>query len=50
MMNPVDHPLGGRTRGNRHPTSPWGKPAKGKKTRSNKRTQVMIVRSRHKKA
>ena len=42
-------PLGGRTRGNRHPTSPWGKPAKGKKTRSNKRTQVMIVRSRHKK-
>ena len=49
-MNPVDHPLGGRTRGNRHPTSPWGKPAKGKKTRSNKRTQVMIVRSRHKKA
>ena len=49
-MNPVDHPLGGRTRGNRHPVSPWGQPAKGKKTRSNKRTQVMIVRSRHKKA
>ena len=36
-MNPVDHPLGGRTRGNRHPVSPWGQPAKGKKTRSNKR-------------
>jgi large subunit ribosomal protein L2 len=49
-MNPVDHPLGGRTRGNRHPVSPWGQPAKGKKTRTNKRTQVMIVRSRHKKA
>ena len=49
-MNPVDHPLGGRTRGNRHPVSPWGQPAKGKKTRVNKRTQVMIVRSRHKKA
>ena len=37
-------------RGNRHPVSPWGQPAKGKKTRTNKRTQVMIVRSRHKKA
>jgi large subunit ribosomal protein L2 len=49
-MNPVDHPLGGRTRGNRHPVSPWGQPAKGKKTRSNKRTQSFIVRSRHKKA
>src|SRR5215475_3128610 len=49
-MNPVDHPLGGRTRGNRHPVSPWGQPAKGKKTRTNKRTQTMIVRSRHKKA
>jgi len=49
-MNPVDHPLGGRTRGNRHPVSPWGQPAKGKKTRTNKRTQSMIVRSRHKKA
>lgn len=33
VMNPVDHPLGGRTRGNRHPTSPWGKCAKGGKTR-----------------
>ena len=49
-MNPVDHPLGGRTRGNRHPVSPWGQPAKGKKARTNKRTQSMIVRSRHKKA
>jgi len=47
VMNPVDHPLGGRTRGNRHPVSPWGQPAKGYKTRHNKRTQIMIVRSRH---
>ena len=40
-MNPVDHPHGGgegRTSGGRHPVSPWGKPTKGKKTRSNKRT------------
>jgi large subunit ribosomal protein L2 len=48
VMNPVDHPLGGRTRGNRHPVSPWGQPAKGLKTRSNKRTDGMIVRRRHK--
>src|SRR6202165_261153 len=48
-MNPVDHPLGGRTRGHRHPVSPWGQPGQGKKTRTNKRTQTMIVRSRHKK-
>ena len=49
-MNPVDHPHGGgegRTSGGRHPVSPWGKPTKGKKTRSNKRTDVMIVASRH---
>lgn len=48
VMNPVDHPLGGRTRGNRHPCSPWGQPAKGYKTRHNKRTQVMIIADRHK--
>ena len=35
-MNPVDHPLGGRTRGGRHPVTPWGKPTKGTKTRKNK--------------
>jgi large subunit ribosomal protein L2 len=46
-MNPVDHPLGGRTRGGRHPVTPWGKPTKGYKTRSNKRTQKFIARSRH---
>jgi large subunit ribosomal protein L2 len=49
-MNPVDHPHGGgegRTSGGRHPVTPWGKPTKGKKTRSNKRTTKFIVRSRH---
>jgi large subunit ribosomal protein L2 len=49
-MNPVDHPHGGgegRTSGGRHPVSPWGKPTKGKKTRSNKSTDKFIVASRH---
>ena len=49
-MNPVDHPHGGgegRTSGGRHPVTPWGKPTKGKKTRSNKSTQTFIVASRH---
>ncbi|NKB38049.1 MAG: 50S ribosomal protein L2 [Gammaproteobacteria bacterium] len=48
-MNPVDHPHGGgegRTSGGRHPVSPWGVPAKGYKTRKNKRTDNMIVRKR----
>jgi len=51
-MNPVDHPHGGgegRTSGGRHPVSPWGIPTKGYRTRSNKRTDNMIVRRRHKK-
>ena len=51
-MNPVDHPHGGgegRTSGGRHPVSPWGTPTKGYKTRSNKRTDGMIVRRRNKK-
>lgn len=47
VMNPVDHPHGGRTRGNRHPVSPWGQPTKGYHTRNNKRTNGMIVRRRH---
>ena len=50
-MNPVDHPHGGgegRTSGGRHPVSPWGTPTKGYKTRSNKRTDSMIVRRRKK--
>ena len=49
-MNPVDHPHGGgegRTSGGRHPVSPWGTPTKGYRTRSNKRTDSMIVRRRH---
>ncbi len=51
-MNPVDHPHGGgegRTSGGRHPVTPWGKPTKGAKTRSNKKTDRLIVRRRHKK-
>ena len=47
-MNPVDHPHGGRSNGGGHPVSPWGQKAKGFKTRTNKRTQSMIVRDRHK--
>ncbi|MCG8382370.1 MAG: 50S ribosomal protein L2 [Gammaproteobacteria bacterium] len=49
VMNPVDHPHGGgegRTSGGRDPVSPWGVPTKGYKTRSNKRTDKMIVRRR----
>ena len=49
-MNPVDHPHGGgegRTSGGRHPVTPWGKDTKGTRTRSNKKTQGMIIRSRH---
>ncbi len=48
-MNPVDHPLGGRTRGGRHPVSPWGQQAKGLKTRHNKATDRFIVRRRRQK-
>jgi len=50
-MNPIDHPHGGgegRTSGGRHPVTPWGKPTKGKKTRSNKSTNRFILISRHK--
>jgi large subunit ribosomal protein L2 len=50
-MNPVDHPHGGgegRTSGGRHPVSPWGQPTKGHKTRTNKRTNKLIVRRRNK--
>ncbi len=51
VMNPVDHPHGGgegKTAAGRDPVSPWGTPAKGYRTRSNKRTDGMIVRRRHK--
>jgi large subunit ribosomal protein L2 len=49
-MNPIDHPHGGgegRTSGGRHPVTPWGKPTKGKRTRSNKKTDRLIMRRRH---
>ena len=52
VMNPVDHPHGGgegRTSGGRHPVTPWGKPTKGKRTRTNKKTDRLIMRSRHNK-
>ena len=49
-MNPVDHPMGGgegKSSGGRHPTSPWGKPTKGFKTRKkNKKSNEMIVKRR----
>jgi large subunit ribosomal protein L2 len=48
-MNPVDHPMGGgegRTSGGRHPCSPWGQLSKGKKTRTNKRTNKLIIKAR----
>ncbi len=50
-MNPIDHPHGGgegKTSGGRHPVSPWGVPTKGYRTRSNKRTDSVIVRRRKK--
>ncbi|MCP4473852.1 MAG: 50S ribosomal protein L2 [Gammaproteobacteria bacterium] len=51
-MNPVDHPHGGgegKTSGGRHPVTPWGVSTKGKRTRSNKRTDGLIMRRRKKK-
>jgi len=51
-MNPVDHPHGGgegRTSGGRHPVTPWGVSTKGKRTRSNKRTDKLILRRRRNK-
>jgi len=51
-MNPVSHPMGGgegRTSGGRHPCSPWGKPAKGGKTRKRRSpSNAMIIRRREK--
>ncbi|MEC9396600.1 MAG: 50S ribosomal protein L2 [Myxococcota bacterium] len=50
-MNPVDHPHGGgegRTSGGRHPVTPWGTPTKGTKTRTNKRSNKLIVKGRKK--
>ncbi len=51
-MNPIDHPHGGgegKTAAGRDPVSPWGTPAKGYRTRRNKRTDNMIVQRRYKK-
>ena len=51
-MNPVDHPHGGgegKTSGGRHPVTPWGKPTKGKRTRTNKVTSKFIIRRRYQK-
>jgi len=49
-MNPVDHPMGGgegKSSGGRHPTTPWGKPTKGYKTRKkNKKSNNMILKRR----
>ena len=50
VMQPDEHQEGGgegRTSGGRHPVTPWGKPTKGAKTRSNKSTDKFIIRSRH---
>ena len=44
-MNPIDHPHGGgegRTSGGRHPVTPWGKPTKGARTRSKRKSNRMI--------
>jgi large subunit ribosomal protein L2 len=52
VMNPVDHPHGGgegKTKGGRHPVSPWGVPTKGYKTRANKRTDKFIVQRKRNK-
>lgn len=48
-MNPVDHPMGGgegRSSGGRHPCTPWGKPTKGYKTRSKKKSNDHLVQDR----
>lgn len=51
VMNPFDHPHGGgegKSSGGRHPVTPWGKKTRGPKTRKNKATDRLIIRSRHK--
>ncbi|OQX62809.1 MAG: 50S ribosomal protein L2 [Desulfococcus sp. 4484_241] len=51
-MNPIDHPMGGgegKSSGGRHPCSPWGLPAKGVKTRKNRKTDRLIVKRRSRK-
>ncbi len=50
VMNPVDHPMGGgegKTSGGGHPVSPWGKPAKGGKTRKRRKySDKYIIKAR----
>ncbi|MCK9273732.1 MAG: 50S ribosomal protein L2 [Syntrophales bacterium] len=49
VKNPVDHPMGGgegKSSGGRHPTTPWGVPTKGYKTRKNKSSDKYIVKKR----
>jgi len=51
-MNPIDHPHGGgqgKTKGGRHPVTPWGQPTKGFRTRNNKRTDNMRIQRRNSK-
>jgi large subunit ribosomal protein L2 len=51
-MNPVDHPMGGgegKTSGGGHPVSPWGVPAKGKKTRNRRKASNKFIIERRKK-
>jgi len=49
-MNPVDHPHGGgegKSKGGRHPVTPWGVPTLGKRTRKkHKQSDKLIVRAR----
>ncbi len=48
-MNPIDHPMGGgegKSSGGRHPSTPWGKPTKGYKTRKKKASDAYIVKRR----
>jgi large subunit ribosomal protein L2 len=48
-MNPIDHPMGGgegKSSGGRHPCSPWGQLAKGKKTRKKKSSDSFIIKKR----
>jgi large subunit ribosomal protein L2 len=52
VMNPRDHPHGGgegKSPTGMPPKTPWGKPAMGLRTRRNKITGRLIVRSRHRK-
>lgn len=50
-MNPIDHPMGGgegRSSGGGHPVSPWGKLAKGQKTRGRRKSSTRLILQRRK--